>query len=609
MTELPTELYTRCRNTLLKCSEFDTNASLRTVFVTAELAPFRAGLPEADSKSARVDACLAYLADKHLSDGRTMLPLFLGALRDRYNPGDALRDELAALVAQFEADVAQATQAVAPSAGTAMQNTRSAPGSVPDRADFLIVTPLEEERDAVLARLPGYQRALPSAHDIHVYYWADLDTHRVVVLPLLKMGRVQAAAATNDAIRRWAPEYVILVGIAGGVAARGMKLGDVLIADQIVDYELQKLTAEGPDIRWQVFPTDPLLLGIACNLTAGEWQGLVAAKRPGGRGAPGRHTGPIASGDKVIAFDEALAKYRDTWSKLIGVEMEAGGVAVSALQAAARPRFFMVRGVSDLADKEKGTARVEKWRAYACDVAAAYAFAILGAWAGGRPPRRRAEAEPLPPTSGASDALARPATPAMASGDSYTRYEAGVRYLLERLGRGHPRYGDALVYQQRLHENLANARRYGDTETRRVERAEIVAHLNDLSLAALRVSFNELCDLSPASAAPVPGGTPPRPTLRINPDRPPIATIRELLTAAFTPEDLRRFCQDRPAFRAVVASFGPGHGLDDMVDRVIEHCRTQLLWEELLTDVAQVRPRQYARLEPRLHEHNPPEWS
>lgn len=37
----------------------------------------------------------------------------------------------------------------------------------------------------------------------------------------------------------------------------------------------------------------------------------------------------------------------------------------------------MVRGVSDLADARKGSARVEEWRPYACDVAASFAVALL----------------------------------------------------------------------------------------------------------------------------------------------------------------------------------------------------------------------------------------
>jgi hypothetical protein len=94
MPGLPNEFYRRCRQALLKCSEFDNDAALRAVFVTNELYPFRDKLPTAASKSGRVDACLAFLVDKRLSNGRSVLPLFLAALRDRYQEGDALRSEL-----------------------------------------------------------------------------------------------------------------------------------------------------------------------------------------------------------------------------------------------------------------------------------------------------------------------------------------------------------------------------------------------------------------------------------------------------------------------------------------------------------------------------------
>jgi len=85
-----------------------------------------------------------------------------------------------------------------------------------------------------------------------------------------------------------------------------------------------------------------------------------------------------------------------------------------------------------------------------------------------------------------------------------------------------------------------------------------------------------------------------------------IANIRELLTAAFTAKQLHRFCYDRPTFQPVVGEFAPDHGLTDMVDQVIDHCQTHLLWNELLTDVALVRSRQYARFQPRLGRSAPP---
>jgi nucleoside phosphorylase len=190
------------------------------------------------------------------------------------------------------------------------------------------------------------------------------------------MGRVNAATATTTAITRWHPRYIVLVGIAGGVAARNIQIGDILVADQIVDYELQKLIPRGPQVHWEVHRADTRLL-IACdNFTDQSWQEQIQIERPD-RNNPRRYIGPIASGDKVIAFTDILAQHCEVWPKLIGVEMEAAGVATAAFQSSEKPGFFMVRCVSDLADEHKSSADVEKWRSYACDAAASFAIALL----------------------------------------------------------------------------------------------------------------------------------------------------------------------------------------------------------------------------------------
>lgn len=86
--------------------------------------------------------------------------------------------------------------------------------------------------------------------------------------------------------------------------------------------------------------------------------------------------------------------------------------------------------------------------------------------------------------------------------DTYTPYEIGVSELLRRMGAGHPRYGEALTYQQRLHENITSARRYGDTETRRAGRAEIIDRLNAVTVAVLNLTFTDLCNQHNPVAAP-----------------------------------------------------------------------------------------------------------
>jgi nucleoside phosphorylase len=252
------------------------------------------------------------------------------------------------------------------------------------KVDFVIITPLEEERAAMLAHLEGAKRLPPTDDDVRVYYSATIpvafpdETHGryvAIVTDLLGMGRVEAANAVGDAIRRWRPRYVLLVGIAGGLAKAGVKLGDVLVAESVADYELQKLTPQQANIRWSVHRADPRLLAASRQLVPNDWRKFIRRERPVA-GEPERHLGPICTGDKVVA-NGLLDQYREVWNKLIGVEMEAGGVASGAFQAASAPGFLMVRGVSDLADPDKDQARTESWREYACDVAAAFVEAFI----------------------------------------------------------------------------------------------------------------------------------------------------------------------------------------------------------------------------------------
>lgn len=75
----------------------------------------------------------------------------------------------------------------------------------------------------------------------------------------------------------------------------------------------------------------------------------------------------------------------------------------------------------------------------------------------------------------------------------FARYEAGLHTLLERLGSNHPRYGEALTYEQRLRENIQQAAQYGDSRDYESGRAAIIMQLNTLARATLGLSFNELC--------------------------------------------------------------------------------------------------------------------
>lgn len=78
-----------------------------------------------------------------------------------------------------------------------------------------------------------------------------------------------------------------------------------------------------------------------------------------------------------------------------------------------------------------------------------------------------------------------------------------------------------------------------------------------------------------------------------------IPNIRALLLEAFRPpEELFRFCQEQPFLQPLISQLGPN--LADMIATVIDHCQAHDLWPELLAELKELSPGEYARFEGRL---------
>jgi hypothetical protein len=83
--------------------------------------------------------------------------------------------------------------------------------------------------------------------------------------------------------------------------------------------------------------------------------------------------------------------------------------------------------------------------------------------------------------------------------DVHSRYELGLMKLLERLTPEQQHEHGVRVYQQRFTDNVTTARLYGDNETLRTDRSQIIDRLEELSWLTLNIHFNELCGTSPAA--------------------------------------------------------------------------------------------------------------
>ena len=74
--------------------------------------------------------------------------------------------------------------------------------------------------------------------------------------------------------------------------------------------------------------------------------------------------------------------------------------------------------------------------------------------------------------------------------DIYNTYLDRIEKLLMQIKKDAPRhYETALVYQQRLLENINNTKLFGDTASLRAERSRILFNINNLSLSITGNAF------------------------------------------------------------------------------------------------------------------------
>jgi nucleoside phosphorylase len=245
-----------------------------------------------------------------------------------------------------------------------------------NRADVVLLTALPLERDALLKYIGPVQESKAKGRE---YHRGKVGPYDVVVCCALGMGNVRSGIVATEAIGIWNPAQIILTGYAGGVKKKNERyLGDVLVPEQVVDYEMGKAKPEGLERRYQAYRPARALVDAAKTLPPNSWAMSVKAPRPDettGRVVPNALVGTVASGQKVITAPDVIQDLQSDWAELIGVEMEGVGVALAAYQSESAPGFLLVKGISDWADP----AKEDGWQLYAAEAAAAFTVALLNA--------------------------------------------------------------------------------------------------------------------------------------------------------------------------------------------------------------------------------------
>lgn len=231
-------------------------------------------------------------------------------------------------------------------------------GPQPARCDFLLVTAVPIEFTAAIRRIFRATSLPPSDHDVRRYYEATVRTkggsYHLRLFCIGSAGGVDAAAAVKDAMAACPPRYVLMFGIAAIQPGGERKQGSILVADRLVSIPEVRVTPQAPLPRPNDIP--PVEQQFVNHVREGF----------GGRLGKSLHVGVVISQPNLSAsakYRDGLVrhveKYTSRKGSVVGLEMDAGGVAaaIKSQPAHARPGYMVVKGGVDWGNYQKKKTR------------------------------------------------------------------------------------------------------------------------------------------------------------------------------------------------------------------------------------------------------------
>ncbi len=263
----------------------------------------------------------------------------------------------------------------------------------------------------------------PSADDGNQYWWGTLPSradglpHQVLLTSLAKMGNNVSSAAVTNLIRSFSSvEYILMVGIAGGVPdprspGNHVRLGDVVVSNEkgVLQYDNVKMTPGHIEIRDNSPKPGATLIAAAKALESDlilgchPWEAhlrkakhLSEFQRPARKTdvlhdtrnqskriphpkdpwrdrhptSPRMHLAAIGSANTLLKDAVLRDQLRDE-QDVRAIEMEGSGTADASWNSGRE--YLVIRGICDYCDTHKN----DDWQHYAALVAAAYARALI----------------------------------------------------------------------------------------------------------------------------------------------------------------------------------------------------------------------------------------
>lgn len=189
-----------------------------------------------------------------------------------------------------------------------------------------IIVAMEKELRLLL---PLLQEPRTTVIDGITFYLGDAGNNSLIIMKS-GIGKVNAALATMQLIRQFAPDLVINTGVAGGTGSDA-KILDVVVGERIAYHDVWC----GPET----------LEGQAAQCPLYFVSDSKVAALPVLHGNPHIRHGLIASGDIFVSDPAVVAHIKKMYPEVLAVDMESAAIAHTCFLL--NTPFFCLRVVSD----------------------------------------------------------------------------------------------------------------------------------------------------------------------------------------------------------------------------------------------------------------------
>lgn len=257
------------------------------------------------------------------------------------------------------------------------------------KTTVLVLSALYDELDPVVRDARGSIR-FPLAlkwerrelHALKIEYWYAViaKDYEVVAITPNSMGLADTAIIATGCFETFKPAMAAMIGVCAGRYTCGVRLGHIIVPTQAFHYQFGARTKEGlePEIRVEGvnsrYTTAAKRVGGHNDFAAWMNENHPATLKP--NALPACHVGPMACSDYVAKWEQLLKDAAKMDRKVVGIDMESYAFLRAANRCGMAQDSFVVKCVTDYADKDKDDS-VREWAQVA---AARFFFLMLARW-------------------------------------------------------------------------------------------------------------------------------------------------------------------------------------------------------------------------------------